>query len=282
MDTLHPVQASIPSYARSSNHLEYALLTQDLLPYVDHAGLNHYHEFYPSDHRPIFVGLESRLFGPLPSLAPHKSPYVHSNSKMTGPFIDLVHQHLLDTGAFVQIKELMADIDTKLPSEISQLANSIDTQITKALLSAELKCKKPQRAHPQREPWSKEVRFASLHVKYCRLKCAATANSYDATPTMAAINLLLPSKHKIVDNGTQTDKQELNSAKRHLVFTRLDAKQLRRAFLQELRERIAMHKMSSTLSLAESLKCIDKQLSQTANYGHIKATLKPTTQSSLN
>jgi hypothetical protein len=30
---------------------------------------------------------------------------------------------------------------------------------------------------------------------------------------------LLPSKHKIVDNGTRTDKQEFNSAKRHLVLT---------------------------------------------------------------
>jgi hypothetical protein len=91
MDLLHPAQASIPSYARSSNRLDYALLTQALIPYVDHAGLNHYHEFYPSDHRPIFVGLEARLFGPLPAMAPYRSRYVHSNSKVIGPFINLVH-----------------------------------------------------------------------------------------------------------------------------------------------------------------------------------------------
>jgi hypothetical protein len=276
MDLLHPNQASIPSYARSANRLDYVLLTQDLLPYVDHAGLNHYHEFYPSDHRPIFVGLESRLFGPLPAMAPHRSRYVHSNSKMIGPFIVKVYQHLLETGTFVRIKTLMADIDTKLPAEISHVANSIDDQITKALLSAERKCKKPPR-----EPWSEAVHFASLHVKYWRVKCAATANSYDATPTLATINPLLPLTQQIADNGCRTDQQELNSAKRNLVRTRRNATQLRKAFLQELRERIAMRKTSSTLSPAASLKCIDKQLRQTAHYGHIKATLKPTIPSSL-
>jgi hypothetical protein len=53
-------------------------------------------------------------------------------------------------------------------------------------------------------------------------------------------------------------------------------------FIYKLRERIAMRKTSSTLSAAESLQCIDRQLKQTANYGHISRTLKPTTQSSLN
>jgi hypothetical protein len=276
MDLLHPEQASIPSYARSSNRLDYALLTQDLLPYVDHACLYHYHEFYPSDHRPIFVGLESRLFGSLLAMAPHRSRYIHSNSKMVGLFIDRVHQHLLATGTFERITALMLDIDNKLPAEKSQVANSIDTQITKALLSAERNCKKPQQ-----DPWSEAVHFASLHVKYWRVKCAATANSYDATPTMATVNPLLPLPNKIANNGSRTDKQELNSAKRHLVRTRRDAKQLRKAFIQELWERIAMRKTSSTLSPAESLKCIDKQLRQTAHYGHIKMTLEPTIPSSL-
>jgi hypothetical protein len=278
MDLLHPAQASIPPYARSSNRLDYALVTQDLIPYVDHAGLNHYHEFSPSDHRPIFVGLEARLFGPLLAMAPYRSRYVHSNSKMIGLFIDLVHRHLLATGTFERIKALMSEIDNKLPANISQVANSIDTQITKALLSADCNCKKPRQ-----DPWSEAVHFASLHIKYWRVKCAATANSYDATLTLATINPLLPVTKKIADNGSRMDKQELNSAKRHLVRTRRrDAKQLRKAFLQELRERtIAMRKTSATLSPAESLKCIDKQLRQMAHYGHIKATLKSTAPSSL-
>jgi hypothetical protein len=147
LDTLHPDQSNIPSYARSSNRLDYALLSQDLILYVDKAGLNYYHNFYPSDYRPIFVGLNSRLFGPLLELAYHQSRYVHSNSKMVGPFIELVHKHLVDTGTFAKISVLMTNIDEYSPAEITKLANGADTQITKALLSAEKKCKKPQREH---------------------------------------------------------------------------------------------------------------------------------------
>jgi hypothetical protein len=42
-----------------------------------------------------------------------------------------------------------------------------------------------------------------------------------------------------------------------------------------------MRKTSTTLSPAEALKCIEKQPRQTAQYGHIKSTLKPTASSSL-
>jgi hypothetical protein len=264
LDSLHPTQASVPSYARGSTRLDYILVTPDLLSYVDTAGLNHYHEFYPSDHRPLFVGLDARLFGPLPPMTHHKSRYVHSNSKTVGPFIEAAYQHLVDTGTFPKLNSFLADIATLSDSEISQTANSIDDQITKALLSAERKCKRPHK-----EPWSDQVHFASLHVKYWRLKRAATANVYDAQRTLTEINMLLPASQKVVDAGDTTDQQALNAANRHLASQRRDAHKLRKVFLQALRERIAMRKTSTTLSPAAALKCIDKQLRQTARYGHI-------------
>jgi hypothetical protein len=276
MDSLHPAHASVSSYARGSTRLDYILVTPDLLSYVDTAGLNHYHEFYPSDHRPLFVGLDASLFGPLPPMTHHKSRYVHSNSKTVGPFIEAAYQHLVDTGTFPKLNFFLADIATLSDSEISQTANSIDDQITKALLSAERKCKRPHK-----EPWSDQVHFASLHVKYWRLKRAATANVYDAQSTLTAINMLLPASQKVVDAGDTTDQQALNAANRHLASQRRDAHKLRKVFLQALRERIAMRKSSTTLSPAEALKCIDKQLRQTAQYGHIKSTLKPTASASL-
>jgi hypothetical protein len=48
MDILHPDDSHIPSYARGSTRLDYALVSQDLLPHLASAGLNHYHDFYPS------------------------------------------------------------------------------------------------------------------------------------------------------------------------------------------------------------------------------------------
>jgi hypothetical protein len=100
MDILHPHASDVPSYARGPNRLDYALTSLDLVPYLEGAGLNFYHDYYPSNHRPIFIGLARRLFGPLPPCSSHQARYVHSNSPMVALFITFVHRHLLDTGTF--------------------------------------------------------------------------------------------------------------------------------------------------------------------------------------
>jgi hypothetical protein len=87
MDTVHPDKVFIPSYARSSNRLDYACISEDLLPELMEVGLLHYHDFYPSDHRLIFLGLGANLFGPLPSIISHQFRYVHSNSKLVSKFV---------------------------------------------------------------------------------------------------------------------------------------------------------------------------------------------------
>jgi hypothetical protein len=68
--------------------------------------------------------------------------------------------------------------------------------------------------------------FASLQLEYWRLKCASRRNNYDASDTLAAIILLLPSTHPIKDDGSRTDKQQLNVAHQSLVRTRRNAKTL--------------------------------------------------------
>jgi hypothetical protein len=134
---------------------------------------------------------------------------------------------------------------------------------------------------PPREPWSEEVHLASLTVKYWQLKCAANTNNYDTTATLADVCRLLPSTHAIVDDGSRTDKQNLNAAHRSLVHTRRDAERLRKEFLQKLRQRIALRKTLSSLSPEDTLKCINKQLRSPAQFGHIKAVLQPSTHAPL-
>jgi hypothetical protein len=99
--------------------------------------------------------------------------------------------------------------------------------------------------------------------------------------TLAAIPPLLPAQYAIVDDGLRTDKHYLNAAKRKLVRVGRDMSSKRKAFLQELKERIAMRKTSSTLSVAVALQCINKQLRQSATFGHIKYVLRPFTQTPL-
>jgi hypothetical protein len=240
------------------------------------ASLNHYHEFYPSDHRPIYLGIEPTFFGALPALVAQQFRYINSNSKLVGEFVTIIYQHLLDKGTFQRMSTMTIALPECTPSQIQSMASSIDEQVTRALLSAERKCKRPPG-----EPWSEALHFASLHVKYWRLKLSAQKNNYNATSTLATIPPLLLSTCQIVDDGALMTQQSLNAAKRHRIHQWTKAKVLRVEFLQELRERIALRKTSSTLDPAKALKCISKQLRQTVQYGHIKSVLRPSTQDPL-
>jgi hypothetical protein len=161
MDHLHPEDSNIPSYAQSSNRLDYAIVSNSLLQDISTTGLNHYHEFYPSDHLPIYLGIEPTFFGALPALVAQQFQYINSNSKLVGEFVTIIYQHLLDTGIFQRMSVMTPALPESTPSQIRSMGSSIDEQVTRAILSAEHRCKRPPREH-----WSKALHFASLHVKY--------------------------------------------------------------------------------------------------------------------
>jgi hypothetical protein len=116
----HPDDSHIPSYARSCNRLDYVLVSQELVPDVTHTGLNHYHEMYPSDHRPIYVGLHERNFGPRQAIVPARSRIVNSNSTIVAAFVSHAYRHLLDTGSFNNLCKLSADLETLAPPKLSE------------------------------------------------------------------------------------------------------------------------------------------------------------------
>jgi hypothetical protein len=136
-------------------------------------------------------GGHGHLFGPRPAITPVRTRYVNSNAATVKPFIEYCHQHLVDTGTLKQLGTYLEALPTLTDEHIANTANSIDEQITRALLSAEHKCKKPIR-----EPWSDELHLASLKVKYWRLTLATKANHYDCSCTLAATNTALPTEHK--------------------------------------------------------------------------------------
>jgi hypothetical protein len=161
LDHQHPDAAHIPSYARSANRLDYAILSRNLVNFVTTSGLNHYHAFYPSDHHPLFVGFDDTLFGPRPAITSARTCYVHSNAANVKLFIGHAYKHLQDTGTFWRLRTFEEALPTLTDDATALMADSIDEQITRALLSADLKCKKPIKA-----PWSDTLHYTSLQVKY--------------------------------------------------------------------------------------------------------------------
>jgi hypothetical protein len=227
LDHRHPDDAHIPSYARSANRLDYAIVSRNLVQYITASGLHHYHYFYPSTHRPIYVGICNTLFGSRPAITPACTRAVNSNAANVKPFIEYRYQHLVDTGTLTRLGRYLTELPSLTDEQISNAANSIDEQITRALLSAEQKCQRPTR-----KPWSDELHFASLKVKYWRLTRAAKANHYDCSFTLAATNAALPSEHRQTTHPELSATRSLNKAKRTLVQARLDAKDLRKTFLE--------------------------------------------------
>jgi hypothetical protein len=231
LDHQHSDEAHVPSYAYSNNRLDYAIVSRDLVDYITTSGLNHYHTFYPSDHRPLFVGFDDTLFGSHPAITSARTRYVNSNTTNVNICISHVYKHLQDTGTFKRLHKYQE----KLPTLMDKA--SIDGQITRALLSAELKCKKPIKA-----PWLDILHYASLQVKYWRLTFAAKTNYYDCVTTLANINAELPVEKRQSPQPTLTPTQSLNLAKKALTAAILEAEQLRKTFLEERRERITTRK----------------------------------------
>jgi hypothetical protein len=116
---------------------------------------------------------------------------------------------------------------TLTDEQITSTANSIDKQVTRALLSPG-----PKSQHPAREPWSDELHFASLKVKYWRLTRANKTNQYNCSPTLAATNASLPAAHRQTPNPELSTAQSLNKAKLALLQARHDTKDLRNQFLK--------------------------------------------------
>ena len=44
-----------PTYSHSHHHLDYSLVSSSLIPLVVSTGMNHFHEFFASDHHPIWA-----------------------------------------------------------------------------------------------------------------------------------------------------------------------------------------------------------------------------------
>jgi hypothetical protein len=101
-------------YARSVNRLDDAVVSKSLLADINEADLMHYHEFYPSDHRPIHLGIHSTFFGALRTLVAHQFRYINGNSKLVGDFVTLAYQHLIGTGTFQRmtgVAELITHVE---------------------------------------------------------------------------------------------------------------------------------------------------------------------------
>jgi hypothetical protein len=138
MGSLHPKQQesmTLP-YARTKHRLDYPLVSHELLPDVTHSGLYHYHKFYPSDHGPIFLGLDPALFAIPPAITPASTHGVNStNSTSVAAFIAGVHKKPYGHRHLDKLHQLQDTLSSLTPSQIQAKTDLIDAHITRTLSS---------------------------------------------------------------------------------------------------------------------------------------------------
>jgi hypothetical protein len=134
------------------------------------------------------------------------------------------------------------------------VANSIDDQITRSLLSAEKRI-----ARPPRPAWSKKLHKASSKVRLWKIAKSGHLNkieiSIQLTSAAAAADFEGPIPTRISDIN-----QHLLDAQKNLRSIRANAAEERQAFLQVLKERTALRNTPKDTDAAQALLCIERQL----------------------
>jgi endonuclease/exonuclease/phosphatase family metal-dependent hydrolase len=205
VEHIHPQSENVPTYIRGRRRLDYGLLSHSLLPAVTASGLNQFHEISSSDHRALFIDLHlNHIFHPTTPIVNATLRHINSDSSAAKDFVAHAYEHLLQTNTFHKYATFLDQADTSPTPYI--LANEIDDQITRSLLSAENKI-----ARPPRPPWSEKLHQASQQVRLWKIaksghlneldisnqlnSAAADANFHGTFPTcIADINNRLPAQ----------------------------------------------------------------------------------------
>jgi hypothetical protein len=178
---MYPDQVDTPTYVRGRKRLDWVFISLSLYTSVDAVGYNRYNLLYHSDHRAIFLDLAKReSLGLSSPLVPHSRRPIHSNSPFVRDFVWETYKHLQENKVLHQFADL--NLDAATSDDPSKAANSIDRQVTKALLYAQKKC-----SRPQSHPWSEALHLASLKLRYWKTARSSRRNHFDATPELALI-----------------------------------------------------------------------------------------------
>jgi hypothetical protein len=178
---MYPDQVDTPTYVRGRKRLDWVFISRSLYTSVDAVGYNRYNLLYHSDHRAIFLDLAKReSLGLSFPLVPHSRRPIHSNSPFVRDFVWETYKHLQENKVLHQFADL--NLDAATSDDPSKAANSIDRQVTKALLYKQKKC-----SRPQSHPWSEALHLASLKLRYWKTARSSRRNHFDATPELALI-----------------------------------------------------------------------------------------------
>eukprot|EP00980_Cylindrotheca_fusiformis_P031801 scaffold26994_cov313-Cylindrotheca_fusiformis.AAC.1 len=266
----HPHACNTPTYSRGTKRLDYALLSPDLLPFLQASGLNQFNEVSTSDHRAIFLDLErSSLLRTGIPLVTSSQRIMHSDSASIKAFVQHAYEHLHSNKVFERIDRLPTPTEATQDTSGKPVADCLDRLITQALLSAERKV-----AKPPKPPWSEDLHLASATYRLWKTVLTSRLTKMDMTDAIEAARTKSQCFAPI-PNSISEIRTLLRKALLHLRKIRLNASEHRQQFLEQLRLRIARRKHSnSKADDAAALKCLDAQLKSKKTFRKIQHTFQ--------
>jgi hypothetical protein len=274
VEHIHPQSENVPTYIRGRRRLDYGLLSHSLLPAVTASGLNQFHEISSSDHRALFIDLQlNHIFHPTTPIVNATLRHINSDSSAAKDFVAHAYEHLLQTNTFHKYATFLDQADTSPTPYI--LANEIDDQITRSLLSAENKI-----ARPPRPPWSEKLHQASQQVRLWKIAKSGHLNELDISNQLnsAAADANF---HGTFPTCIADINNRLLKAQKILRTIRANAAEERQAFLQVLKERTALRKTPKDTDTTKALQCIERQLHSRQQFRKIRNVMEPDTQQAL-
>jgi hypothetical protein len=274
----HGDAVDVPTYIRGTKRLDYCLLDTTLQPHISACGINLFNDLYHSDHRALFLDLSLRSFlkTHLPPIPPAAHRFIGTRSADVTKFVNIAHDHLQNNHAFTQFATFSTDAPTLSKPWVR--ANKLDDLIGQAFSLAERKCHKRPRP-----PWSDKLFFASLKVRYWRTALTARRTNTDHSIVLADLAAKVwvsdpPPPHP---RNLRALQSVTRAAERALRCVRKVALAKRRAFLERLRERIALRTKTQDTSPEAALKNVTRQLQGTKRFSRIRRALDPIRQPPL-
>ena len=249
-----------PSHRDGSKKIDHIMVSTDVLPFCQSAGIETLGTGIVSDHRPMFldVQLNKYLRGNAAHLEPPKNRLIHSRDpKVVISYVQLVLEYLESHQVPQRLRkaEHMDNTDPQLPPLLEQL----DRDITRARLHAANKAGKAHEHH-----WSPILKKAKYLIIYWKLRLSALKNPHQSYASALATYRIKSGVTDELDHHpteSQLRKSIQTSAKAYQK-AKADAAQLRKEYLTTIAEAYAKANNTTVEAELKKLKHVEASIQQ--------------------
>jgi hypothetical protein len=270
--TNHGTKTEPNTYSRGIKRVDYVFTSPRVVPFVDCCGIDPFHLLIHSDHRSLFMDVDFRgLLGGVPaSILPPKLRGVSSKTNDPSLYVMAIQKHLIANNVYVNSVKIFAaarSSEGRVAFTQIKALNKIDATITRAMLLAELKCRRKPRA-----PWSDTLAAASSTVRFWKTLISGIQTNCNVSTILHIIGTSLQWTSIPDTTDMMEAKAGLKKATSDLARCRKEAKELRQTFLDDQIEAAATAEDSTKEKMLKKIRHREAQL---ACFSKLSYALKP-------